>query len=1247
MNPTVYITLGYLLVLAVAVFLCQRFLRPYHNRAIICLTAVLLSALVVTRAGYKTAHGEAGGYRLGVDLVGGTILVYEVDEAKLKEQEEASRGAKKFDPTEMAAFLKRRIDPADLYNVTIRPVGQTRFEIILPTGGTGQARLGEEAWSALLAKVRDPEQWKAYFDAAEQRITNPDEKTRYHSSIQITLKYLPALANAKLETVPQGRVRDLILRVRQELDWAALKDKLREKFPEAKKADLDAVPVGQKQKMVDALVAAGVKAEDARKFVDENEQTIPTADIARFINDSYEGSGQRGASAEFIQEVKDKIAQQGSLEFRIVANEDQDGPAIRAAQEALRDRSPERVADMERRASQGLPPPPPVRPAEAAEEWMSTYSWVELGRDERRSLGLNNDAGRNPDPKSHWAQVAAGRDKGEAVLLTINDVQSVDKTKTGLTTMLVYSRKTENRQLSAVERDEKKFDYFVLLRNPNPPSNALTGLYLTDASVNDQSGDKAVNFSFNARGGQLFYELTSANLPRGESPNCRFSYLAIILDNEVVSAPSLSVPISDRGQITFGRNANPDDLRRLAQILRSGALPATLKPQPVSENTMGSTLGPDTIRKGMWSVGGAFAAVLVFMVVYYRFAGLVASVALLANLLLTVAFMSFVNATFTLPGLAGLVLTLGMAVDANVLIYERLREERERGASLTLALRNGYDRAFPTILDTHLTSIFTAIVLYAFGNDQLKGFGVSLTSGLVISLFTSLYMTRLMFDLWQAKGWLRKLSMYQGLTNFIHRNYIDFMRIRYYWFTATVVLTVIGLAVFLIRGPAGLNIDFVGGTAYGGRLTDPVDIETLRAKMAPKWQEKRLEVKDVKEDNPQGTQFTITYADGPPQVVPFRNPVEGATEQEKVAAVKARARDLPDVSVVQTFVHGEDNTGNKSRYFTIRTTEKEPDLVQVMVNRLLVDDSGKPLQQAVALEKFDVKGTRANLQFSRPASPGYLKLLLGQGFKAQGFETPPTVDLQGDGPEEEGQYRTMDLDLAGNAEAAAKLPAVLKSAQQSLAARPLPERLENFDAQLAADTSRSAMYAILASWAAILLFLWFRFGNWTFGAAAVLCLIHDLCFTLGCIAFCHYLVDWAPWLANVFGIEDFKIDLTAVAALLTLIGYSVSDTIVVFDRIREVRGKNPLLTPQMINDSVNQTLSRTLLASLTVFLVVLVLYVWGGEGVHLFAFVMVIGVIVGTYSSIYIASPLLLMFGEGTPKASGRQPAAVTAGATA
>src|SRR5437870_1188627 len=197
---------------------------------------------------------------------------------------------------------------------------------------------------------------------------------------------------------------------------------------------------------------------------------------------------------------------------------------------------------------------------------------------------------------------------------------------------------------------------------------------------------------------------------------------------------------------------------------------------------MCATVGIDTIDKGTCSVAIAFVLVLAFMLVYYRFAGIVACVALFANLILTVALMVLINATFTLPGLAGLVLMLGMAVDANVLIYERLREERDRGASLALAIRNGYDRAFPTIIDTHLSSIFTAVVLYVVGNDQLKGFGISLTLGLIISLFTSLYMTRLMFDYCLAKGWITELSLFRFLT----RPNIDFMRIRYYWFTATI-----------------------------------------------------------------------------------------------------------------------------------------------------------------------------------------------------------------------------------------------------------------------------------------------------------------------------------------------------------------------------------------------------------------------------------------------------------------------------
>jgi SecD/SecF fusion protein len=348
--------------------------------------------------------------------------------------------------------------------------------------------------------------------------------------------------------------------------------------------------------------------------------------------------------------------------------------------------------------------------------------------------------------------------------------------------------------------------------------------------------------------------------------------------------------------------------------------------------------------------------------------------------------------------------------------------------------------------------------------------------------------------------------------------------------------------------------------------------------------------------------------------------------------VRTQSATLPDLSVEQIFSKSF-SEGDKSQLFTVRTSEKAPQLVQTSIDRLL-GDLLKKIGMKFEVDK-DNKG--AMLDFTDYASPAQVSTLLerqltDQGLKAQAQQ----LSVVGQGEDRDGRFKRMHLEVSEAADRA-KLTAALQAAEAEFASRPQPERLENFDSQLARDTQLRAMYAILASWAAILLYLWFRFGNWTFGLAAVMCLIHDLFFTLGIIAFSHYV--HGTMIGNALLLQDFKIDLPAVAALLTLVGYSVSDTIVVFDRIREVRGKNPLLTPQMINDSVNQTLSRTILTATSVWLVVFVLYVLGGEGIHLFAFVMVVGVIVGTYSSIYIASPLLLIFGEGAePVKRQRQP---------
>ena len=313
--------------------------------------------------------------------------------------------------------------------------------------------------------------------------------------------------------------------------------------------------------------------------------------------------------------------------------------------------------------------------------------------------------------------------------------------------------------------------------------------------------------------------------------------------------------------------------------------------------------------------------------------------------------------------------------------------------------------------------------------------------------------------------------------------------------------------------------------------------------------------------------------------------------------------------------------------------------MQLVVYRLLRNNDKSLLEQTTF--DFQTKGNHSTLTFNHPASPGYLKILLDRAFEAAGVKDNQPFDLHGEGKGEDGRYTILAIDVSSPNVDQAKLDAILAKTKADFAARPQPERLENFDAQLAADTSRRAMYAILLSWGAILLYplvplrqLDVRRGRRVVPDPRPV--LH---------ARLHRRLPLSRAISAgirpPFGIEDFKIDLPAVAALLTLVGYSVNDTIVVFDRIREVRGKNPMLTPQMINDSVNQTLSRTILASMTVLLVVIVLYIWGGEGVHLFAFVMVVGVIVGTYSSIYIASPLLLIFGEGAPAtARDRKPIA-------
>jgi SecD/SecF fusion protein len=1282
-------------------------MKSFFWKIFFCLAPIALAAVIVGMAFWEYYNGT-GGFKLGVDLVGGTILIYEVDVDKFPD----GKLPEDFDAQLLANRLKTRIDPNDLYNVTVRAASKTRFEIILPTGGLHQISAEEQVWSRLLDKIEQEYPVRRY-------VVPTGDKIQLLADIaaQVDTEKHPVGDISKFinDNYKETKLFGFVVPTAQQRAWKELLAKAAKEYPPKRYV----VGRGRTDLLLDQIFSQyphpsnkDITDEQIAKLSSKELDKLEKADIEERNKITVEvtkgETAAKSLTTEKIQEVKELLTQVGSLEFRILASQQHDRDAWDAAKLAYaKPRNPLDFREELDRRARGNKPPPPLQSLSSETKFTATgrdgplgkfgYSWIEMSKTFRAEHGLANprdrnkqlienptkeDADRGWDPRSqqnpsrHWWEAKMARDAGQLFELVDRGV-----------TFLVYSRRVESPSVKEKE-PQKKYEFFVLARDFEDPTKRITGDNLAGARPGPTGLE--IHFTFKPEGATLFHDFTSANIGQ---------QMAIILDGMIESSANIESAISSSGRITG--NFTRERVDQSVRVLRAGALPGTLKKEPVSESTMGPTLGADTIRAGTFSVLLAFGAVLIFMLVYYRFAGFVACVALLANLLLTIAFMVLIQATFTLPGLAGLVLMLGMAVDANVLIYERLREERDRGASLALALRNGYERALPTIIDTHLTSIFTAIVLWMVGNDQLKGFGISLTVGLIISLYTSLYLTWVMFEFWRQKGWLHKLTMMEMFKT----PKIPFMKIRYYWFAATAILTVLGAALFIGRLDHGvLNIDFTGGTA-----------ETVELKKPESLAEVRKALEGVKLDDLTVEQIFIStkgYTDGSKsKLVTVRTSEKSVRKVADAIAAKLGSGGMDWLKTVNLKNYHIDPSGREVEFEFVDPDTKQPAFAsRAQVGIVLTTLMRNLSEDLTLLSKYLPDGSLVTMlrddKFMHNQAQDSLRKLnwdtedgrialaglfdqLDRELKTTEFQTTAAkledrderlaladrleklskdrwqplvarwekvapkfeaaaqqLTLTGLGAESEGRSQWMKLTLIEpmTGEMGEYLQQILKQAEEKFKV-PQPERLENFDSQLAADTQTRALIAILASWGAILLFLWFRCGSWTFGLAAVLCLIHDLFFTLGIIAASTYI--WNTPIGWALDLRDFKIDLPAVAALLTLVGYSVSDTIVVFDRIREVRGKNPALTPQMIDDSVNQTLSRTLLTAASVALVVLVLFIFGGEGVHLFAFVMVVGVIVGTYSSIYIASPLLLLFGEGGQHAAPTSRTPVPAPATA
>lgn len=748
----------------------------------------------------------------------------------------------------------------------------------------------------------------------------------------------------------------------------------------------------------------------------------------------------------------------------------------------------------------------------------------------------------------------------------------------------------------------------ILILNEADPKRQITGKLLRRANpTSDKNGRPAVGFHFSQTGGFLFSDLTMRNGPRKDGSVRR---LAVMLNGEVFTAPSIQGQIGADGIIESGRFTRKE-VDGLVAVLNAGALPVPIKQNPISEFTISPTLGYDVQSKGKLALWVSSIAVVVFMAGYYFVAGVVADLALILNLLFIASVMAFVKAAFTLPGLAGLVLSAGMAVDANVLIYERIREELQRGASLRMAIHNGFDKAFVAIFDSNITTLITAVVLYMIGTETVKGFAVALFIGLVMNLYTAVYVSRLVMNILERSRLVKKLKMMSlvGVTNF------DFVGKQVLASVASLVLIVAGLAAFAARGASNYDIDFTGGISVTMQFNEPQQTDQVRDRLEQTFS-KNITVEELSSSGQivKGTYFRLRVANEGDKDIDTKE-VEGKINNAFPGLLVRKNVTIGEIQPIAAAKAPEKS--EKPEEAAPGTPDSDRFAGGSLVALSFTNDKGKPSDIATATFTRYLQEQLAALTVDgKPKYPDTENILALEGTAGRGMAAREgTVKL----------FTAMNLKVS-QAVSADDLRAALGSIQETMKNTPAFDEVTSFESSVASETKQSAVLAIIASMIAIIAYLWFRFENLTFGLSAVIAVGHDVLVALGCVALASYL-DQTP-LGPALMLTDFKINMPMIAAFLTIVGYSLNDTIVIFDRLREIRGKNPTLTAEMINLTVNQTLSRTLLTAFTVFLTVLILYVLGGEGIHGFAFCMVVGSVAGTYSTVYIASPLVLVFAK-------------------
>ena len=682
-----------------------------------------------------------------------------------------------------------------------------------------------------------------------------------------------------------------------------------------------------------------------------------------------------------------------------------------------------------------------------------------------------------------------------------------------------------------------------------------------------------VNLSFTGSGRRKFAALTSEHVDER---------LAIVLDGELMLAPNIKTAITDGKAVVTG-GFDHAKASEIATVVQAGSLPVKLTID--SENKVGAALGEDSIRSGRMSLIIGFLMVVAIMLVYYLMAGVLAVIALFLNGLLIIGLLGLFNATLTLPGIAGIVLTLGMAVDANVLIFERIREEKASGKALKIAIKNGYERAFVTILDANITTIFTAIILYSVGTELIKSFAVTLIIGLLASMFTAIFVTRRVIEILYDAEWLKTLKMLQ----LFKTPKIDFLKMRFIAVILSAILIVIGLSAFTLTAKFG--IDFKGGQMIQTvkpvmmkQIRDIVGKSSVSEPVVQSFGERTL-------DEEGSTQFVITYAlaestenaggkeaetdpnavrekfkkylrENIPELALEPFPVMKPIPQDEVREMNLKGLKEEDV-IISDFYRMEINL----------LAESTPDDVKNAIN---VTDFNERLDAAGKLQAFNCETIENNnTRFSLILRTAQLKL----------FDKEEDAELE---LKQEISTRLSDKGIA--------------------LSDPFPrERLVG--SSLSSDLQSKAIWAIILSSIVLLLYITFRF-TFSFGVGAVVALFHDLFMTLGIIALLRV-----------------NITLDVLAAILTVIGYSLNDTIVVFDRIRENMKKLKKRDfSEVLNISINQVIARTVLTSVTTAVVILAVIFFGGDVLYGFAVTLLVGIITGTYSSVFIATPVVAAY---------------------